>query len=158
MMEHACFVAGARVFAESCGTRVQNNGSYCTMRCVSDENGGEVNTKTNVSRRVFVKGAVVGGCGLVVSGVIGGGEGAWAGELKKMEELKKDMESLKYEEELLLNPDPEEKLSVNVKPPVKEPAYVKIEEDTLAKEKAKYSKMLEDEKESTTQLLKKFKK
>uniref|UniRef100_A0A7S0ZH26 Uncharacterized protein n=1 Tax=Timspurckia oligopyrenoides TaxID=708627 RepID=A0A7S0ZH26_9RHOD len=75
-----------------------------------------------------------------------------------LDDLRKDLETTKYEETLLQNPDPKEKLLVNVKPPEVEPAYKEVERKELELEKKRYSKMLEQEAAETTALLKKFKK
>lgn len=76
--------------------------------------------------------------------------------IDKPEKLKKDVESLKYDEELILNPDPAEKDPLRYKPPPKEPEYRTQEQQLLKSEEEKYQNMIKEELKEESELRSKF--
>ncbi|GJQ14206.1 hypothetical protein GpartN1_g5997.t1 [Galdieria partita] len=74
----------------------------------------------------------------------------------KPEQLRKDVESLKYDEELILNPDPAEKDPLRYKPPPKEPEYRKQEQQLIKSEEEKYQNMVKEELNEENELRSKF--
>eukprot|EP00871_Galdieria_phlegrea_P004354 jgi/Galph1/491/GphlegSOOS_G5240.1 len=76
--------------------------------------------------------------------------------VEKPEQLKKQVESLKYDEELILNPDPAEKDPLRYKPPPKEPEYRKEEQKLLQTEEEKYQNMVKEELKEESELRAKF--
>ncbi|GJD07079.1 hypothetical protein Gasu2_14610 [Galdieria sulphuraria] len=76
--------------------------------------------------------------------------------IDKPEQLRKDVESLKYDEELILNPDPAEKDPLRYKPPPKEPEYRKQEQQLIKSEEEKYQNMVKEELKEESELRSKF--
>jgi hypothetical protein len=74
----------------------------------------------------------------------------------KPEQLRKDVESLKYDEELILNPDPAEKDPLRYQPPPKEPEYRKQEKELIKSEEEKYQNMVKEELQQESELRSKF--
>ncbi|KAA8492140.1 hypothetical protein FVE85_3578 [Porphyridium purpureum] len=75
-----------------------------------------------------------------------------------LEQIKKLEEDLKYEEELLQNPEAAMKMKTNIKKKEKEPEYLEDEKNQLLKEKERYQKAVQRELEEEEALAKKFKK
>lgn len=74
-----------------------------------------------------------------------------------LSELKKDAESLKYEDEVLsVGPDDREKNPTRVKKPVKEPEYRVEEKELVEKEEKGYDDMLAKEKTDYDRIRAKF--
>lgn len=63
---------------------------------------------------------------------------------------------MKYDEELILNPDPAEKDPLRYKPPPKEPEYRTQEQQLLKSEEEKYQNMIKKELEEESELRSKF--
>lgn len=76
-----------------------------------------------------------------------------------LSELKKDAESLKYEDEVLsVGPDDREKNPTRVKKPVKEPEYRAEEKELVEKEEQGYDAMVAKEKSDYDRIRAKFSK